>query len=410
MQLKNSTSTRLLILIYSFIGIAPFLVASSEKAGILCPHYHNTHEDTITLSDTTELPLAPTLNNTLTTELIITPTFDTPALFIIPYNASAKGIVIDSTDDNALEVINGPSTLFQVNGGSGNTTINGSLQVLGASQIKSELAIAPLSNLPAIVLTPHDDIGKGIVIDSTSDHAIEVNSDKFTVQGSTGNTIIAGTLAVGSADPTNGALIIDNAQNTTVTHTLTVKENNNVYGNTSVGGTLSAKTLRLATGTAAAPSLQFSGSTNTGISAPTSNQLSFDVAGSERMKINSSGITTSSALMLAHLIAHRSIQTVVPVTNSSVQVANGITTLLLKPSAPVSNFKIDFPINPIDGQLFTILLGSTNTITLINANGSIINPITSMDPMATVSGTTTSTNVTYMYSATDSRWYRYSRG
>ena len=47
-------------------------------------------------------------------------------------------------------------------------------------------------------------------------------------------------------------------------------------------------TLTLPAGTAAAPSLQFTGSTNTGLSTPTANALSFDINGTEAININSS--------------------------------------------------------------------------------------------------------------------------
>ena len=50
-------------------------------------------------------------------------------------------------------------------------------------------------------------------------------------------------------------------------------------------------TLTHPAGTAAAPSIQFTGSTNTGISAATANTLSFDTNGVERMNIASAGVT-----------------------------------------------------------------------------------------------------------------------
>ena len=50
-------------------------------------------------------------------------------------------------------------------------------------------------------------------------------------------------------------------------------------------------TLTHPAGTAAAPSIQFTGSTNTGLSAATANTLSFDTSGVERMSISSSGVT-----------------------------------------------------------------------------------------------------------------------
>ncbi len=61
------------------------------------------------------------------------------------------------------------------------------------------------------------------------------------------------------------------------------------------GGTLTGS-LTLPAGTPAAPSLQFTGSTNTGLSAATANTLSFDTNGVERMNINPTGAITINGL------------------------------------------------------------------------------------------------------------------
>ncbi len=81
----------------------------------------------------------------------------------------------------------------------------------------------------------------------------------------------------------------------TVTANLTGNVTGNVTGSASLnllltGGTLTGA-LTLPAGSAATPSLQFTGSTNTGLSAATANILSFDVSGSEQMNISSSGVT-----------------------------------------------------------------------------------------------------------------------
>ncbi len=55
-------------------------------------------------------------------------------------------------------------------------------------------------------------------------------------------------------------------------------------------------------GTAAIPSIQFTGSTNTGISAATANTLSFDTNGVERMKISATGGVTIDALTTAGVV------------------------------------------------------------------------------------------------------------
>ncbi len=67
------------------------------------------------------------------------------------------------------------------------------------------------------------------------------------------------------------------------------------------GGTLTGN-LTLPAGSSAVPSLQFTGSTNTGISAPVANTLSFDVNGTEAMNINSSGQITIDGLNSAGVV------------------------------------------------------------------------------------------------------------
>ena len=52
-----------------------------------------------------------------------------------------------------------------------------------------------------------------------------------------------------------------------------------------------------------------------------------------------------------------------PVTGFSIQIANGVTSLLLKPAATLATGTITLPTTPIDGQWLT--LSSTQTITAL---------------------------------------------
>ena len=63
----------------------------------------------------------------------------------------------------------------------------------------------------------------------------------------------------------------------TITANLTGSASNNVL---KAGDTMTGS-LTMPAGTAASPSIKFTGSTNTGISAQTANVLSFDIAGAE---------------------------------------------------------------------------------------------------------------------------------
>src|SRR5207248_2174797 len=82
--------------------------------------------------------------------------------------------------------------------------------------------------------------------------------------------------------------------------TITANLIGNVTGSASLNvlkaGDTMTGALTVPAGTAASPSLKFSGSTNTGISAATANILSFDTNGTERMNINATGGVTINGL------------------------------------------------------------------------------------------------------------------
>lgn len=67
-------------------------------------------------------------------------------------------------------------------------------------------------------------------------------------------------------------------------------------------GDTMAGTLTLPAGSSATPSLQFTGSSNTGLSAPSTNTLSFSINGSQAMNINSSGQITMNGLNSAGVV------------------------------------------------------------------------------------------------------------
>ena len=73
-------------------------------------------------------------------------------------------------------------------------SMSGPLSIVSSSGTALTVTGAPAT--PAIRVIPEGN-SKGIVIESTLDNALEINVNKFTISGSTGNTAIAGTLAVG---------------------------------------------------------------------------------------------------------------------------------------------------------------------------------------------------------------------
>jgi len=84
----------------------------------------------------------------------------------------------------------------------------------------------------------------------------------------------------------------------TITANLTGSASNNVL---KAGDTMTG-TLQLPAGTAAAPSLVFTGSTTTGLSAAVANTLSFSTAGSQRMTISPTGVVAINGFSTAGVV------------------------------------------------------------------------------------------------------------
>src|SRR5579872_1239725 len=112
----------------------------------------------------------------------------------------------------------------------------------------------------------------------------------------TDDNFIVGTLTPGHVvitDPTTNQLSSSVTTSTEVSYVsgVTSAIQTQLNGKVSKAGDTMTGTLTLPAGTAAVPSLQFTGSTNTGLSAATANTLSFDINGSEKMNLSSSGLT-----------------------------------------------------------------------------------------------------------------------
>ena len=194
----------------------------------------------------------------------------------------------------------------------------------------------------------------------------------------------------------------------TITASLSGAASNNVLksGDTMTG------TLTHPAGTAANPSIQFSGSTNSGFSAATTNTLSFDTNGVERMAISTTAITLENPAIFTNVVSLTSVQTAVPVNNGTGTANAATSVFLLNPAATVPNFTVVFPASPINGQLFSIVLGTSNTLTTITNNGNgatVVNGITGLS-LAALGTSTGGTSVTYIYLSSTNSWYRYHRG
>ena len=158
------------------------------------------------------------------------------------------------------------------------------------------------------------------------------------------------------------------------------------------------------------------GSTNTGLSAATANTLGFDANGIQAMNISGNGtlagtnVTHVATTIMMGLLCNQAVQTS-SATTGTISVSNGTSILLLTPSA-AATVTIDFPTNPINGQLLTILAGSSENVTITYSTGtaSISNAITELKPSAALDAATGGTAVTYFYSASANAWYRIGRG
>lgn len=109
---------------------------------------------------------------------------------IVAVNDAAPGACVDvgltwngSTTLTATQIIAGTAmTMSSTAAITGNTTIGGTLAVTGATTLTGAIGAGTIT-LAA---------GKDLIGSATSD--ITINTDKFTVAGATGNTVIAGTL------------------------------------------------------------------------------------------------------------------------------------------------------------------------------------------------------------------------
>jgi hypothetical protein len=170
--------------------------------------------------------------------------------------------------------------------------------------------------------------------------------------------------------------------------------------------------LIVAAGSAAAPSIQFRNSTNTGFSAATANTISVDTNGVERMNINTTTINAIATLAVANAFCLQGFQTFSFSISSSVAVNATTSILLLTPSIAGLTATITFPSSPVNGQILIIVNTTTNSLTVSNSvsPNSIVNPITSINKSATLSNTLTFAAVIYAYNSANTTWYRVATG
>ncbi len=163
-------------------------------------------------------------------------------------------------------------------------------------------------------------------------------------------------------------------------------------------------------GSAASPSIQFTGSTNTGFSAATANTLSFDTNGVERMSISTTSIINTLPLCNQAVVVNTTLATGGTITTTA-----GTSILIINSGNTVNNCTIVYPPNPTDGQYFTIVSAQTQAINSITNTGGtggaiVVNAIFSFSPSAAIGVSTNGVSATYIYNSANNRWYRIGRG
>jgi hypothetical protein len=110
----------------------------------------------------------------------------------------------------------------------------------------------------------------------------------------------------------------------------------------------------------------------------------------------------------------QAIQVRQPTANSqAVAVDQGTSILILTNTANYTGLQVTFPQNAVNGQFFTIMMGTTNSITITNVAGAsaytFVNPVTGLAPGTAMTAAANGCSVTYLYQAAGNRWIRYAR-
>jgi hypothetical protein len=235
------------------------------------------------------------------------------------------------------------------------------------------------------------------------------------VTGTQGATVVSSVGGQSAANVAAATVLANGATSANVANTIVKRgaTGNFSAGAVSVTDEVITGILQPSAGTAAVPSIQFTGSTNTGFSAATANTLSFDTNGVERMSISTTAITTAANFINGKQFANQSIESfTITANNQSFAVASTTSILILSTAANRTGFTVTFPASPINGQYFSIISTSINSIGLINnGNGAtVVSGVVTLDANANFSATAGGASVTYFYYLPNNSWYKYSRG
>ena len=134
-------------------------------------------------------------------------------------------------------------------------------------------------------------LSSSLIVNADVDPAAAIVDTKLATISTAG--IVANSATTATSSPTGNTIVLRDSSGNFSANLITATLSGNVTGSASLNvlkaGDTMTGTLIHPAGTAATPSIQFTGSSNTGFSAATSNRLSFDTNGAEAMSINAAG-------------------------------------------------------------------------------------------------------------------------
>ena len=215
-------------------------------------------------------------------------------------SASLNVLKAGDTMTGALQLPAGttalPSLIFTGSATTGFSANTGSLSLSTNALERMKIASDGTISINAFTLAGivHNDalgnLSSSLIINSDISTSAAITDNKLNTISTAGKVANSATTAT-SLNNTNTIVARDNLGNFsagTITANLTGTASNNLPVS---GGTITG-TLTVPAGTIISPSIEFTGSSaGTGISAPTADTLSFDIAGTEHMNISSSGLT-----------------------------------------------------------------------------------------------------------------------
>jgi len=108
------------------------------------------------------------------------------------------------------------------------------------------------------------------------------------------------------------------------------------------------------------------------------------------------GAVSGAWLKLATVYSYQT-----PTTGFSIQVANGVTSLLLDPAGTLATGAVIFPVTPIDGQ--TLSISSSQTITALTLSAP-----TGQTILSAITTLAANDHTAWQYTASVSKWFRVS--